>query len=69
MKKLTKNLGSVTQETDTLLITKKRQEIESDIFKIQFRNSTTYIIQKDWHTSWLDFISGNTKVLLYLISY
>ncbi|GAA5806261.1 hypothetical protein HPULCUR_011792 [Helicostylum pulchrum] len=56
MKKLTKKLGSVTQEIDT----KKRQEIESDIFRIQFRNSTTHIIQKDWHTSWLLFISGKT---------
>ncbi|KAG2228978.1 hypothetical protein INT48_008691 [Thamnidium elegans] len=60
MKKLTKKLGSVTQETDNQLITKRRQEVESDIFRIQFRNSTTHIIQKDWHTAWLDFISGKT---------
>lgn len=62
MKKLTKKLALVTQETDSqelaLSITKGRQEIESGIFRIQFRNSTMHLVEKDWYTTWLAFISG-----------
>lgn len=62
MKKLTKRLALVTQESDgeelVLSITKGRQEIESGIFRIQFRNSTMHLVEKGWHTAWLAFISG-----------
>ncbi|KAI7888033.1 uncharacterized protein EV154DRAFT_519026 [Mucor mucedo] len=64
MKKLTKKLALVTQETDSqelaLSITKGRQEIESGIFRIQFRNSTMHLVEKDWYTTWLAFISGQS---------
>jgi hypothetical protein len=62
MKKITKSLASITQPTDNIQlvshITRGRQEIESTIFKFQFRHSTMHVIEKGWHTAWLDFISG-----------
>lgn len=68
MKKATKSLASVTEGTDSqelvLSITKGRQEIESGIFRNQFRNSTVHLIEKGWYTAWLAFISG--KYLLTL---
>lgn len=62
MKRATKKLASVTQEADSqelvLSITKGRQEIESGIFRIQFRNSTMHLVEKSWYTAWMAFISG-----------
>jgi hypothetical protein len=66
MTKIVRALISIDESTDdqTLVshITEGRQEIESNIFKFQFRHSTMHVVEKGWHTSWLEFISGK-KIL------
>ncbi|CEP15659.1 hypothetical protein [Parasitella parasitica] len=51
-----------TEDDESLqhCINKKRRDIEYGLYRIQFRYSSMHIVDKDWHNSWLAFISGKS---------
>lgn len=55
MDKITHSLVSIQ---DNSLVMEGRRDIEASLYKCQFRYASTHIIEKKWHTQWLDFISG-----------
>lgn len=69
MTKLLRALTTITDPTDNDLavhITKGRQEIESAMYKNQFiRQSTMHVVEKGWHTAWVEFISGKKKLFTH----
>ena len=59
---------TVALPTDTAQLTAAiisgRKMIEKDVFETQYRFAATHIIEKSWHTKWVEFISGkNSKKL------
>lgn len=48
---------SLTQPINDHVV-KARRMVEYQLFQTQFRFTASHIVDKQWYTSWLDFISG-----------
>jgi hypothetical protein len=59
MHTITKALAQTKEEDDiNSCIISSRREIEANIFRIQTRQFKSHLIEKEWHASWIDFLSG-----------
>ncbi|KAI8888567.1 hypothetical protein K501DRAFT_282674 [Backusella circina FSU 941] len=64
MHTITKALAQ-PKEQDAIngFIISSRREIEANIFRIQTRQFKSHLVDKTWHASWLDFLSGKTNTI------
>lgn len=66
------NNNNNNTESDAFVscIIQGRRKIEASIYKNQFRYPAMHIVDKSWHSSWLDFISGKyiqTKRVFFFV--
>jgi hypothetical protein len=46
------------QDASPKEMVQSRQYIESSLYQYQYRQSTMHIIEKQWFSTWIEFISG-----------